>query len=85
MITYGDMLNVVMVVVDMEVDKVAAEVADMVADVTLICILFSIETCDQFCGRLLIFTGDLVCVCVCVFLIYEMLAIIRKSVRAIKY
>ena len=67
MITYGDMLNVVMVVVDMEVDKVAAEVADMVADVTLICILFSIETCDQFCGRLLIFTGDLgsVCVCVC--------------------
>ena len=83
MITYGDMLNVVMVVVDMEVDKVAAEVADMVADVTLICILFSIETCDQFCGRLLIFTGDLGSVCV--FLIYEMLAIIRKSVRAIKY
>ena len=66
MITYGDMLNVVMVVVAMEVDKVAAEVADMVADVTLICILFSIETCDQFCGRLLIFTGDLGCVCVCV-------------------
>ena len=54
-----------MVVVDMEVDKVAAEVADMVADVTLICILFSIETCDQFCGRLLIFTGDLGSVCVC--------------------
>ena len=41
MITYGDMLNVVMVVVNMEVDKVAAEVVDFWYSQERVCVCVS--------------------------------------------